>query len=265
MVAWNMSVCQSEERSVKAGKTESTGICVSPQSDIPSLLESYTKGGYTGMQSPGGRVGHLSFPVLFYKLPCKWETSFSFTSGLGGQKSQVPGSHHDKVSRLKKSLPSLNSASRVTLTGNITDSKTEKAWQSHRGSYEHLFESTRILCGRPIVWSYLGDGVLRERICSPGSSFPALHCRRKRESLWKVHHVCHRDAVIDRMLLNMLPSSYNKEVCGPCRIILLHQASKSSLCHLSSIKGQWDLLIAHVENHMLLLSCMALYLLCIST
>lgn len=63
------------------------------------------------MQSPGGRVNHLIFPVLFFKLPCKREIPFSFTSSLGGQMSQVLGSHHNQVSRLKKSLPSFKGAS----------------------------------------------------------------------------------------------------------------------------------------------------------
>lgn len=63
------------------------------------------------MQSPGGRVNHLIFPMLFYKLPCKRETPFSFTSSLGGQMSQVLGSHHNQVSRMKKSLPSFKGAS----------------------------------------------------------------------------------------------------------------------------------------------------------
>lgn len=76
-------------------------------------------------------------------------------------------------------------------------------------------------------------------------------------------------------LLIILPSSYYKEVCGPCRMMLLHRASKAALCHsplpinslaLSIKAGQWDLLLnTLVENHMVHLSCLALYLLCIST
>lgn len=112
------------------------------------------------MQSPGGRVNHLIFPVLFYKGSCKREISFSFTSGLGEQMSQVLGSHHNQVSRLKKSLPSLKDASQSYRTGNITESKTEKAWKSHGGRYKHVFESTHDLWGRPILQSHLADGAL---------------------------------------------------------------------------------------------------------
>lgn len=42
-----MSVCQNEERSVKAGKTESTGVCVSPQKWHPIPVRVLHKGEVT--------------------------------------------------------------------------------------------------------------------------------------------------------------------------------------------------------------------------
>ena len=95
------------------------------------------------MQSPGGRVNHLIFPVLFYKVSCKREISFSFTSGLSGQMSQVLGSHHNQVSRLKKSLPSLKGASQLPLL--LTSLRVK---QRKRGSHTEVVTS---MCLNPLT------------------------------------------------------------------------------------------------------------------
>lgn len=114
---------------------------------------------------------------------------------------------------------------RVTLTVNIAESKTEKAWKSHRTSYKHVFESTHDLWGRPIVWSHLADRVLGKHSRSPGSSFPVLHCRRE-AGIFVESSPCmpQRCCIHKMLLLIMLPSSYYKDVCGPCTIMLLHRA-----------------------------------------